>query len=208
MNSHPPPTMPMQSIPVGQSPQPYNPQYELLPEKTEHNQEHDDEKRKLKETFEKLKKKIRAFRTASRAISTALNMVMFAFMAFVIATFYATRHDTALGRTIWPLGETKVWPTIMLLATSLVTFVLSVFVLCFYCFRYKQASESWKLVVVTYGIHIGVWIVVTVLYRQQKVLNDLWGWSCTDIADELQKAGHSRVNFEQLCKIQVCPLCT
>ncbi|TVY18987.1 hypothetical protein LARI1_G003362 [Lachnellula arida] len=84
--------------------------------------------------------------------------VMFAFMAFVIATFYATHHDTALGRFIWPKADAKVWPTIMLLASSLVTFLLLLFVLCF-----KRASESWKLVLVTYVVHIGVWLVVTVL---------------------------------------------
>lgn len=191
----------MQPIAVGQPPQPYNSQYSPVPN---NNEKLEAEKTVLSKTIEKWKKRVKTFRMASRALSTALNMVMFAFMAFVIATFYATRHDTALGRSIWPKEDPKVWPTIMLLASSLVTFLLSVFVLCFYCVCYKRASESWKLVVLTYAIHIGVWLVVTTLYRQQKQLNDLWGWSCTDIATELQKKGDSRVNFQKLCKIQVC----
>ncbi|TVY24153.1 hypothetical protein LHYA1_G007703 [Lachnellula hyalina] len=191
----------MQPI-VGPPPQPYNAQYSAVPQKLEQPQQLETEKMVLHGQLESLKTKVKTLRMFSRAISTALNMVLFAFMAFVIATFYATRNDTALGRTIWPEVNPKVWPTIMLLASSLITFLMSLSVLCFYCFCFKRASESWKLVVATYVIHIGVWLVVTILYRQQKALNDIWGWSCTQIATKLQDEGHSRVNFQQLCKIQ------
>ncbi|TVY51583.1 hypothetical protein LCER1_G006798 [Lachnellula cervina] len=198
---YPQPAQTMQPMVMG-PPQPYNAQYSAVPQKTEQHQQLETERAVLHTQLNSLKTKVKTLRMASRAISTALNMVMFAFMAFVIATFYATRHDTALGRSIWPKVDAKVWPTIMLLASSLITFLMSLFVLCFYCLCFKRASESWKLVVVTYVVHIGVWLVVTTLYRQQKALNDIWGWSCTEIAAKLQNEGHSKVNFQHLCKIQ------
>lgn len=199
MNNYPAPGHPMQPLATG-PPLPYDSQYHPVPHK--HEQQLLEEKGILKEAAERWKKRVKQLRMLSRAISTILNAAMFAFMAFVIATFIATRHDEALGRNIWP-KVTKTWPTYMLLASSLVTFLMSVVVLCFYCLCFKRASESWKLVVLNYGVHIGVWLVVTTLYRTEKVTNDLWGWSCTQIATDLQQKGHSRVNFQDLCKIQV-----
>ncbi|TVY62890.1 hypothetical protein LSUE1_G009997 [Lachnellula suecica] len=193
-------TVPGEGLPAGYTTpsQPYTSQYQSVPSK---NEDLEAEKSALRKTLDEWKKKIKLLRMASRATSAVLNVLMFAFMAFVISTFLVTRDDAALGRNIWPQSP-KTWPTYMLLAASLVTFVLSVFVLCFYAFCFRRASESWKLVVLTYVIHIGVWVVVATLYRTEKVTNDLWGWSCTDIATELQMKGGSKVDFQKLCKIQ------
>ncbi|KAI9767294.1 MAG: hypothetical protein M1839_004538 [Geoglossum umbratile] len=147
------------------------------------------------------RRRIRFVRMLSRSISAFLNVVMFAFMTLVIAVFLSTRHDQAIGRSVWP-KDPKTWPTVMLLVASLVTLTLSIFVLFYYCLCFKRAVESWKVIVVIYGIHISVWITVVYLYRWEKTLNDLWGWSCTDIAKKIQASGNSKVDFSKLCKIQ------
>jgi hypothetical protein len=140
--------------------------------------------------------------TTSRGISAMLNMLMFAFMAFVMVVFYTTRDDSALGRKIWPKNG-KTWPTILLLAASFLTFLGSLVTLVIFCCCFKRAAESWKLAAFGYAIHIGAWLVVTIIYRYEKALNDLWGWSCSDIAAQLQNEGNASVNFHRLCTIQV-----
>jgi hypothetical protein len=135
--------------------------------------------------------------------SAMMNTVMFAFMSFVISVFIATRHDEALGRPIWPRSP-ETWPTYMLLAASLLTMITSILLLLYYCLFPKHAAESWKVIVLSYTIHILLWLVVTFLYRLEKGISDLWGWSCTDIAKDLQANGDIAVDFSKLCRIQVC----
>lgn len=157
---------------------------------------------RLHEAIKLWKGRVSRVRAISRVISALLDTVMFAFMAFVISVFLATRHDEALGRPIWP-RDPKTWPTVMLLVASLATMAASILVALYYCCCFKRAADSWKVIVVSYGIHIALWIVVTFLYRWEKALDDLWGWSCTDIATELQERGHINVDFSKLCVIQV-----
>jgi hypothetical protein len=147
--------------------------------------------------------RIRTIRTLSRAISATLNTLIFAIMAFTISVFLATRLDRVKERNVWP-ADAKVWPTVMLLVASLVTLVVEVAVLCFYCFCFARAQNSWKLVATSHAAHFGVWLVVTFLYRYEKRLDDVWGWSCSDVAVQLQKDLNGSLNFERLCGLQVC----
>lgn len=153
-------------------------------------------------TVTKWKKRITRIRTISRMLSAILNIIMFAFMSLVVAIFIGTRNHEALGRPIWP-RDPKVWPTVLLLVASLVTMLASLATLLYYCCCFKRAADSWKVIVTSYTIHIGVWLVVTFLYRYEKALSDLWGWSCTDVAADLQASGNIGVDFAKLCRIQV-----
>jgi hypothetical protein len=149
------------------------------------------------------KHRIRTIRTLSRALSTLLNTLIFAIMTFTISVFLATRLDRVNERNVWPTNA-KVWPTVMLLVASLVTLVVEVAVLCFYCFCFARARDSWRLVATEHGVHFGMWVVVIFLYRYEKRLNDVWGWSCSDVAVGLQRDLNGSVNFERLCGLQVC----
>jgi hypothetical protein len=124
---------------------------------------------RLHQKIETMKKRIRLVRTLSRASSVLLNTLMFAIMAFTISVFLSTRHDKIDNRNVWP-ANSKVWPTIMLLVGSLVTLVIEIFVLCFYCISFKRAQNSWKLVLVTHVAHFIIWLVITFLYRYEKRL--------------------------------------
>ncbi|KAI8628984.1 hypothetical protein F5Y19DRAFT_485339 [Xylariaceae sp. FL1651] len=149
----------------------------------------------------KWKRRISWLRAISRIVSAITNVITFAFMAFVIAVFLSTRDDSALGRPIWP-REPKTWPTILLLTASLITLFASLSLLVYYCLCFRRAVDSWKAVAVMYAIEFGIWLTVTFLYRYEKALSDLWGWSCTDIAKDLQARGNIRVDFANLCRIQ------
>ncbi|CAG8955691.1 hypothetical protein HYFRA_00010957 [Hymenoscyphus fraxineus] len=155
----------------------------------------------LKVRVEKIRKRLSALSALSRGLSSITNLIMFVFMAFTIFTFYSTRDEQALGRSIWAKDQ-KTWPTFLVLAASFVTFCASLLALLLFCCCFKRAANSWKVVVFTYAIQIAMWLLVTFLYRYEKRLNDLWGWSCSDIAWELQHKGNASVNFDRLCDIQ------
>ena len=88
------------------------------------------------------------------------------------------------------------------------TLLVSISVLVFYCVRYEQAVRSWKVVMVMVGCEVLVWVIITTLYRAEKKRGDLWGWSCLQIARDLEHdlTGHKNANFHTLCKIQVSRL--
>jgi hypothetical protein len=156
----------------------------------------------LQQEISTTKKRVRAVRMLSRTGSVIFNSIIFAIMAFVTSIFLSTRHDKVNNRNVWP-ADSKTWPTYMLLTASLVTLALEVFILCAYWFRYSRAEKSWKLVLVEHLAHFLLWLVVTFLYRYEKTLNDVWGWSCSDIAKTLQEDLNSSVNFARLCVLQV-----
>lgn len=156
----------------------------------------------LKVLAEKIHKRISALSALSRGISSITNLIMFAFMAFTMFTFYSTKDEQALGRSIWAKNW-KTWPTVLVLVASFLTFCASLLALLLFCCCFKKAANSWKMVVFTYAIHISMWLLVTFLYRWEKALNDLWGWSCSEQAGELQHKGNASVNFDRLCQIQV-----
>jgi hypothetical protein len=159
-----------------------------------------------KAAINKLKGYVRALRLFSKTISAILNSVMFAIMALTIITFLSTRHEIRAGRNIWP-RDPKTWPTIMLLVGSAATLFLSIGQLIAYCTCYARMTKSWKLALVANATHLLIWVVVTFLYKYEKNLdqksNDLWGWSCSSIADSLQNDSHSSVKFDKFCNLQV-----
>ena len=149
---------------------------------------------------------LRVWKLASQGISTLLSTVMFISMVYTTIKYQTTENTVRGGRTPWP-KDAKLWPTFMFLATSGVTLILSIVTMLSYCCCYKKATASWKLTVVKYVIHLGVWLVVSALYRYEKGTkgnnNDLWGWSCSDKADQIQPQFNGVVGFSGLCTLQV-----
>ena len=162
--------------------------------------------------LEKLKRWLQMIRVGAQGVSTILSVIMFGIMIYVNVKFYTTKGTIRDGRNPWPLAGTKLWPAIMLLVASGTTLVLSLVVLFNYCCNRRRAQASWKLTVVRYVIHILAWIVVSVIYRYEKSLhgnnNDLWGWSCSSKANQIQAAFNGVVDFKLLCSIQVSSRCS
>ena len=157
--------------------------------------------------FEKLKRLRRILTGISDAVSTLFTSVMVGIVLYTIIKFTTTKDTMRDGRNPWPLHGTKLWPAIMLLVAAGLTLVASVALLVSYCCCRERVRLSWKFTVAKYAVHIAAWIVVAVLYRYEKSLNgndnDLWGWSCSAKADEIQAAFNGVVNFHQLCELQV-----
>lgn len=163
--------------------------------------------RLARKKFEKLKRWVQIIRVAAQGISLLFSAIMFGIMMYVNIKYYTTKGTIRDGRNPWPLDGTKLWPSIMLMVASGVTLILSFVLLLSYCCSWKRAQASWKLTVVRYVVHITSWVIVSVIYRYEKSLhgndNDLWGWSCSTKANDIQAAFNGVVNFSALCKVQV-----
>ena len=78
----------------------------------------------------------------------------------------------------------------------------------------KHANKTEKTVgtagfVIEMGAHIAVWIATAVAYRLGKTGNDLWGWTCSDKADQIQDQFQAVIDFNNFCNVQVCsPIAT
>ena len=142
----------------------------------------------------------------AQVCTVLFSTVMFGIMVQVLVKYYSTRNLVVAGKDAWPKNA-KVWPTIMLFASALVTLLMAFVVLMFHCCAFNKARKNWKLQIARYAIHIIGWIIVSFIYRYEKSLhnvnNDLWGWSCTEEATQLQVDLGNRINFKQLCGVQV-----
>lgn len=127
--------------------------------------------------------------------------IILAITLYIFITFETTNDDFRGGRTAWP-KQTKLWPMIMLFVCAAVTLLLTLGTLFYYCCAYNKAKRSWKVTLVRYVIHIGAWLVVSALYRYEKGMTDLWGWSCSAKAAGLQSQFNGVVDFSSLCRTQ------
>lgn len=145
-------------------------------------------------------KRMKRMRQTTRSVSAVTSAFMFSAMVAITLIFVNSESERINGRPIWPRQPVE-WPTYMLLAGALVSFLTAVVTMLMFCCCYERASKSWKLVLLLNSVEVAYWIVVAVVYRKEKQISDLWGWSCSDIADVLQKDGGS-VHFDKLCTLQ------
>ena len=161
--------------------------------------------------YQKLKRYLRIGKAVVQAISTLFSAIMFGAMVFLSVKYYDTQNETRGGRTAWP-KHPKLWPTFMLLIGAGITLIVSIITLISYCWFLRKAKRNWKLTVVKYGIHIGAWAIISILYRYEKDAhgsnNDLWGWSCSQEADAIQAEFKDVVGFSSLCNLQVSRIFT
>ena len=163
--------------------------------------------RKDRSKLQGLKRYLRILKVAAQVFSTLTTLGIFGIMVFVNIKFYTTKDTIREGRTPWPKDGTKTWPSIMMLAASGVTLLLSVVVLFGYCCCWKRTTTSWIFTVFRYVVQIVAWIIIAVIYRYEKSLhgvdNDMWGWSCSTKANAIQEAFDGVIDFPTLCSVQV-----
>lgn len=145
-------------------------------------------------------KRLKRMRQSSRAVSAGTGAFMFAAMVAVTLIFATTKSEKVNGRSLWPQQPTE-WPTYMLLAAALVSSLTAIGVMLMFCCCYERASKSWKLILLLNAVEVIYWLVVAIVYKKEQRLADLWGWSCSDIAAELQDGGSS-VAMDSLCTLQ------
>ncbi|KAI9677856.1 MAG: hypothetical protein M1829_002353 [Trizodia sp. TS-e1964] len=167
----------------------------------------EDRMEQMRRQDELLKRRIRMMRAFSRVASAILAAAILGIMARTLQQYYTSRNVSIDGQTPWA-KDTKLWPTLMLFIIAVVTFVLNAFILLAYCCSVAAANRtsSWATVVtilLSVG-HIVVWVVVAVVYRLSREdgvtgpARDLWGWACSDAADELQEKFQDIVNFDTI----------
>ncbi|KAL8779028.1 MAG: hypothetical protein Q9213_007143 [Squamulea squamosa] len=156
--------------------------------------------------YGRLKRWFHILKTFSQIATTLFTGTMFGIMIYVNVKHYTTRNHFIEGRTPWPKHGTKVWPSIMLLAAAGVSLCTSTVILFNYCCNFRRLKQSWKSTMSLYGVHIASWIAISVVYRVEKGLHgnndDLWGWSCSIQANNIQKLFDGVVNFRSLCGAQ------
>lgn len=92
----------------------------------------------------------------------------------------------------------------MLVSASGVTVLLGLMILAAYTWGSVRSANKVNtmqttVTVVVELVHIGLWIAVSVLYREGKTGKDLWGWACSDAADRIQKNFDGVVDFNKVC---------
>ena len=151
--------------------------------------------------FSKFRWWVKTIVVTSQVCSGLFSLLMEVAMCYMVYKFYKTKDVSAYGRSSPWARNTKLWPTVMLLASSGITVLLSLAILASLCCLSKNRKAMFS---VYYNlIHIGAWVGVSVLYRVGRTEKDLWGWSCSSKAETIQSLYKDELNFSALCNTQV-----
>ena len=124
-----------------------------------------------------------------------------------MAKYFLTKNHIINGNVHPWATPTTLWPTIMLLAISTLTFLMNFITLCTYFCGIGAANKASSLFsIVGYvmlAAHVIVWAVATGLFKMANTGKDLWGFSCGSEADAIQEEVRSFLDFGKLCTLQV-----
>ena len=174
----------------------------------------DNDLQRLETRDAALKYRIRLLRVISRVIATIISAATLAPLTMTLVRFFETRNEyfTVDGeqRTAWASG-TIAWYTYMYFAVSAISFILNTVILISYCRGVKKANAADKAAGIWSGVimvaHVIIWAVSVVIYRYGKEpvdgsFKDLWGWTCSTAADEIQSQV-TNIDYAQYCTVQV-----
>lgn len=169
---------------------------------------------RLKEQDSNMKFRIRVLRILSRVFSACLSIGIVVQQAIVVMKFLKTQNSTytANGRQIqlWPNNPITTYSYVYF-GVSIISMVLDLIAVIAYCEGVDRSnkvdtiSTVWSAFVFVGNILIWAAAVSIYRYGKHKVNDrwrDLWGWSCSSAATELQPFVPD-VNFKQLCGVQV-----
>lgn len=161
-----------------------------------------------------LKNRIRVLRVVQRVWSVINSICVLIPLSYALYSYLHTRNISqpvnGTLQTPWPI-HTKTWPTYMYFSVAAVSLIFHLVTLIAYCGGVRTANKAntfgsvfdWSVE----GVNFAVWIAAVITYQmennQNGVPNDLWGWSCSDAADNIQDAFKGTVNFSILCEGQV-----
>lgn len=133
--------------------------------------------------------------------SVGLTVIMEGIMVYVLVKFYQTKDIPAPGRESPWAKNTTLWPTLLLLVSSLLTLLVDIGSMIAACCRKKKVEN--KITWLGRTIKVAKWVAVFILYRIGKTSRDLWGWSCDDRAAAIQQFYVTNLDFHALCTEQV-----
>ena len=163
-----------------------------------------------------MKRQIRRMKFFLRVFTLALAIYSLVAMTYTLKHFFDTHDHKVVVRNISAGGqpvirgpwfkESKTWPTILLMVTSAISLLLNVVVVVAYFKSVETANTAAaNFAYISYIIaatHVGMWIPTAVAYRAGKNGEDLWGWSCSIKAEQIQIAFLGVVDFKRACHIQ------
>ena len=128
-------------------------------------------------------------------------------LSYALSKYYLTRNHLIAGNVHPWVTPATVWPTFMLLAIATITFFMNFITLCTYLCGVgaanKTASVTSWIGYILMGVHVVVWAVAAGLFKMANNGRDLWGYSCSSTADEVQAEVQQFLNFGMLCTTQV-----
>jgi hypothetical protein len=172
---------------------------------------------RLKAHDRDLKRRIRVLKVASRILAVILSIATLIPLLMTIARFVNTRNTTytvdGQTRTAWARNTITAYTYsyAAIIATSLVLYTA---VLCGYCCkdgirsanRVSKIATTWTWSVTAVDIVMLSISVSVYRYGKEPVdgkFRDLWGWTCSSTARDLQEVLTS-VDFDYYCAAQVC----
>ena len=140
-----------------------------------------------------------------RLATLALAIFTLYTQAETLNTFLSTRGIIRSDRNPWA-GQTTIWPTILLLVASTITIVITLATLAAYAWSVKHANKvnshvGGPIAAMEIIAHVAIWVGTSIGYRVGKTGNDLWGWSCSSKAKNIQDV-FPEVNFDFFCSLQ------
>jgi hypothetical protein len=128
-------------------------------------------------------------------------------LSYALAKYFLTKNHVIAGNVHPWATPTTLWPTIMLLAISVITFIMNLITLCTYICGVGAANKTSSFFAyigyILMAVHVAVWAVAAGLFRMAKAESDLWGYSCGGQADAIQEQVKSFLDFGKLCTLQV-----
>lgn len=154
-------------------------------------------------------------RVVQRSANLIMSSIVLGIMLNTYITFRNNRTQVVNGETV-PIYPTDpiTWPTFMMIATAIVSFLFSFSIVLSYlrsttaANTVSQYSGYWSYLV--FALNVVVWLVTTTTFKMVQgdpnevpPPRDLWGWTCSNAVDTLNQEIHAKVNFDLQCTTQV-----
>src|SRR4051812_29951170 len=110
-------------------------------------------------------------------------------LSYSLARYLLTKNRvTSQSQSIWA-NPTTLWPTIMLLSISVVTFIMNFLTMCAYICGVGAANKTSSVTsVIGYIMLAGqvvAWGVAAGAFKMASNGHDLWGYACSTTADAI-----------------------
>lgn len=157
--------------------------------------------------MQKYKKRIRLLRFVSRLLSLVLNAGMIGILSYTLVKYFLTKDKIIAGNVHPWITPATLWPTFMLLGIAVVTFFMNLITICSYACGVDTANKTYSctkyVVYAMTGVHVVVWALAIGAFKTAKTESSLWGFACSDKADQIQEQVQSYLQFGKLCTMQV-----
>lgn len=156
----------------------------------------------------------------SRVIGLLISIGVLIPLLMTLIKFEQTKdvHQTvivngeSISRTAWA-KDSRTWPTYVYFGVAAISTLLNAGTMLSYCCSVEKANvASYVTSTFSWIVLMGnlvVWAVAAAVYKKEKERmvegkhTDLWGWTCSGPARQIQREFAQQVDFNQYCVIQV-----